>query len=371
MKKAVIGLMYGDEGKGITTDYVASQTPNPIVVRFSGGHQAGHMVHHNGVRHVFSNFGSATLRGIPTYWSKYCTVDPTAVLNEYDVLKENGINPTLYIDPECPVTTPFDKHYNQNAESTLAHGTCGVGFGATIEREENHRHLIFQDLFNPTVLAIKLKMIKEYYHNVDLSKKLIDSFIIDCRDMLNIVKCKTYSITTGYNVIYEGSQGLLLDKDIGFFPHVTRSNTDDTNIKKIDGLMNYTFDHEFYLVTRAYQTRHGNGPMTNEDLGDNGIEVNPTDTNKDHPYQGKFRRTILDLDLLKYAYNNIISIRACTHHLVITCLDHVEGNWALTENGVTEWFSNEDDFVERIHRALPDCKKVIRVRSDKTKNIKE
>lgn len=91
MRKAVIGLGFGDEGKGITTDYLCSKTKNPLVVRFCGGSQVGHTVVHNGIRHVFSSFGSGTLRGVPTYWSHKCALDPIGMLNELDVLKEKGI----------------------------------------------------------------------------------------------------------------------------------------------------------------------------------------------------------------------------------------------------------------------------------------
>ena len=69
----IIGLGFGDEGKGLITDYFCSKLKNPLVIRFSGGHQVGHTVIYNDIRHMFSNFGSGTLRNIPTYWSKFCT----------------------------------------------------------------------------------------------------------------------------------------------------------------------------------------------------------------------------------------------------------------------------------------------------------
>src|SRR5574343_932195 len=105
--KACIGLGFGDEGKGITVDYLASQSPDSLVVRYSGGQQAGHTVCLNGIRHVFSNFGSGSLRGLPTYWSEHCTVDPVGIMNELNILTEQGINPILYIDGNAPVTTPY------------------------------------------------------------------------------------------------------------------------------------------------------------------------------------------------------------------------------------------------------------------------
>jgi adenylosuccinate synthase len=92
--KIIIGLGFGDEGKGITTDYLCSQYPDgSIVVRFSGGQQAGHTVIHNGIKHVHSNFGSGTLRNIPSYFSEHCTVYPNTIKKERSVLLSKGIDP--------------------------------------------------------------------------------------------------------------------------------------------------------------------------------------------------------------------------------------------------------------------------------------
>lgn len=366
MKSVVLGLAFGDEGKGLTTDWLCSKAFNPLVVRFSGGHQAGHMVHHNGIRHVFSNFGSGTLRGVPTYWSKFCTVDPTAVLNELAVLRQNGIEPRLYIDPECPITTPFEKFVNRESLETNRHGTCGVGFGATIQREENHYHLRFKDLFYESVLNIKIKLIQQsYYCHTHFSQHEIDeidAFKEDCFELTQFAKIGSSSMLNHYDVVFEGSQGLLLDKDAGFFPHVTRSNTNLTNVTELNPLIS---ELHVYLVTRAYQTRHGNGPMTNENIPHN-IKINPNDTNHDHPFQGKFRRSVLDLDLLKYAIDSDPFLASVHKTLVVTCLDHVEAQWILTEHGEVLKFDNEDRFIEKIQDALQINGRCIRVRSDRT-----
>ncbi|MEM9930725.1 MAG: adenylosuccinate synthetase, partial [Bacteroidota bacterium] len=83
----VLGLAFGDEGKGVTTDYLCRQAERPLVIRFSGGHQAGHtVVSPQGRRHVFSNFGAGTLAGAPTFWSKYCTFHPVGYANEHESL---------------------------------------------------------------------------------------------------------------------------------------------------------------------------------------------------------------------------------------------------------------------------------------------
>lgn len=228
----VIGLGFGDEGKGITTDYLCSQSTNPLVVRFSGGQQAGHTVVHNGIRHVFSNFGSGTLRGVSTYWSKFCTVDPIGIVNELTDLIKKGLDPFLMIDSKCPVTTPYDARYNQIVDES--NGTCGVGVGSTIKREEDHYSLTFGDIYNPWILNNKLDSIKNYY----VTLKLDLTRFMECIDIIKNddthIRC-LYNIPTGYDYIYEGSQGLLLDKNIGFFPNVTRSNTGSKNILSIFG----------------------------------------------------------------------------------------------------------------------------------------
>ena len=115
MRAAVIGLGFGDEGKGMVTSYLSSYYKNPMVVRYSGGHQAGHTVHHNGINHTFANFGCGTLHGCPTYWSPYCTVEPVGLIREFSILAdklcEDFDSMKIYIHNDCPVTTPFDIHH--------------------------------------------------------------------------------------------------------------------------------------------------------------------------------------------------------------------------------------------------------------------
>jgi adenylosuccinate synthase len=319
----VLGLGFGDEGKGLTTSYLCSLVENPLVVRFNGGHQAGHTVVHNGNRHVFSSFGSGTLQDVPTYWSKNCTVYPTAVLNEFKVL--NNILPTLdrklmlYINPLCPVTTPYDVAYNQEVQNK--NGTVGVGFGATLERHENHYKLFMQDLFYEKVLIAKLKNIQEHYYYDKAFKKIeIESFLEDCGNMANNwIKIVDDSIMSEYYCIFEGAQGILLDQDFGFFPNVTRSNTTSKNaihLSKITGR-----PPQIFYVTRSYQTRHGKGFMTNE--GDKlHLSHNKNETNKNHEFQGEFRTSPLDLDLLNYALKcDSHFSEGLVKNLVITCTD--------------------------------------------------
>ena len=139
ISKVIIGAGFGDCGKGLVTNFLVFDLKSTLVVRFSGGQQAGHTVVEKGIRHVFSNFGSGTLKGIPTYWSRFCTVDPIGIVNEMADLIKKGVDPILFIDPSCPITTPYDVMHNQRTDND--NGTCGVGVGTTWQREQDHYYL--------------------------------------------------------------------------------------------------------------------------------------------------------------------------------------------------------------------------------------
>jgi adenylosuccinate synthase len=343
--KAIIGLGFGDEGKGLFTDYLCSQSSNPLVIRFSGGQQAGHTVVSNGIRHVFSNFGAGTLKNAPSYFSPFCTIDPVGIVNELIVLRDKGISPLLFIDIHCPVTTPYDIRYNQKNNK---HGSCGVGVGATFNREEHYYSLTFSDLFYPWVLQTKLELIKDFY--ADYEDINLSNFLECCDIITHSVHIKkTDFFPNNYNdYLFEGSQGLLLDKNYGFFPHVTRANTGTQNILSLLGHN----DLEVYLITRAYQTRHGDGPLSNKSLPHN-IQINPKETNITNPYQGVLRYALLDVSLLEYAINKDDYLRKnANKSLVITCLDHIQNEYRFTWQNSIIYCKNEAEFVGKISSIL-------------------
>jgi adenylosuccinate synthase len=340
---AVIGLGFGDEGKGVSVNSLCKQYRNSLVVRYSGGQQAGHTVVDRGISHVFSNFGSGTLRGKPTFWSKYCTFDPVGVVNEYMVLKQKGVIPVLYIDAKSPVTTPYDKVFNQTSNKTLNNGSCGVGVGATYKREENFHSLLVGDLEYKSVFLTKLNLIAKHY-GLEADTK----YFLECVEF--ILKHANFQIVNHIPMMYdtfvfEGSQGLLLDQNIGFYPHVTPSNVGTKNILEMG------FEPHIVMVTRAFQTRHGNGPMTNTNLGF--VPKNdPRETNVLNQYQGEFKKSMLDLDLLRYGISRDDFLRNHSKDLVITCLDLVENNYSYTLNGNVINHSDEDSFVRGIGENL-------------------
>lgn len=333
----VIGVGFGDEGKGLVTSALALQEPNSIVIRFGGGHQCGHnVVRNDGTSHVFSNFGSGSMYGIPTYWSKFCTIDPLGMKIEYDILKRKGITPKLIIDPMAMVTTPFDITWNIFRNNQNHHGSCGVGFGATIKRNERNYHLNAMDILYPQIFIQKLDLIKkdlgddffeEFYNKLEyhpLEFMEAVEWLRECPD----IQIKPINVYLYNHLIFEGHQGIMLDKDFGFFPHVTNSNT---TIKNIIDLGYYS--STVYYVTRAYQTRHGNGPMSNYDKKINLIN-NRAETNVHNKHQGKFRTGILDMNLVKYAVDcNRAINKPLKEKLVVTCVDQLESKWSFTQNG--------------------------------------
>ena len=353
----VVGLGFGDCGKGFTTDYLCLQHPNSIVVRFNGGHQAGHTVEVPELRHVFSNFGSGTLRGVPTYWSENCTVDPVGIMKELETLRE--YNPKLHLDMNCPIVTPYDKFYNQIHTRTIHDGTCGVGFGTTLQREEDLYSLKVIDLLFENVLKFKLAAIKKYYSDKyprPLGKELdydIDIFFKGVKTILNESNISIDDHIPEYNnYIFEGAQGMLLDKNIGFFPNVTRSNTTFNAAEKFIS-QHSEIKNQFivpYFVTRAYQTRHGNGPMTNEDR-ELKIKKDIIETNITGIYQGEFRRTILDLDLIHYGILKQ-NISNSNGNLMITCLDHLN-EYSYTMDGLLTTHVDKNAFISSIKYCFP------------------
>ena len=133
-----------------------------------------------------------------------------------------------------------------------------------------------------------------------------------------------------------------LFQHIGFFPHVTRGNTSVQNAYALG------FNPVIYAVTRAYQTRHGNGPMTNENIDiAQFIQQNPYEQNADDGHQGKFRRSVLDMDLLLYALHR----NGRTDNLVITCLDLIS-RYMYTLDKKLWIFKTENEFIASIQKLV-------------------
>lgn len=341
--KAILGLGMGDEGKGSLTEYLCSQDPeNTLVVRFSGGQQAAHTVNKGDIKHVFHHFGSGTLSRCPTYWSKYCTFNPMVLWDEYLELKAKGIDPKLYIHPDCAVTTPYDMYPSKDSQE-YRHGTTGHGIFRTKERHASGPALTLRDLVlspGPELDKV-LEDIRKYYDTEALDLERYWNSVFNIRSRLGTSLIIAYNPPVHEHIVFEGSQGLMLDEHIGHMPHCTPSDITPRPILE----MGYDLD-EIFLVTRAYQTRHGNGPMTNEKHSVKPIN-NEAETCTYNEYQGEFRTTVLDLDILRHAkvegIDNIVP-EGTTVNLVVTCMDQME-QYPVTFEGGKYLFFEPKSFI--------------------------
>lgn len=318
-----LGSGYGDEGKGLTVHNLC--TPDSLVVRFSGGQQAGHTVIHNGVKHIFSNFGSGTMKGCPAFFTEDTCIYPKTITREWRELVAKGFVPKLYVHPLAKVTTPYDVWAGRLSERKAQHGSCGLGIGATMKRNEGPVKLYAIDLLAPkALLSAKLEAISAYHGFDEMGRLLLDDqqiFIDDMEAFDEAVEnrrfdiCRFDQLPAHSNLVFEGSQGILLDMDHGAFPNVTYANTTSKNAWKYAGT-----DAEVYYITRCYSTRHGNGPFEESEIAlvNNGEEINVPNT-----WQGTFRKGEIDYGLLRHAINVDLSYHPADTkcNLVVTCVD--------------------------------------------------
>jgi adenylosuccinate synthase len=358
--KVVIGANFGDEGKGLMTDYFASQSSNSVVVRFNGGGQAGHtVVTPDGTEHVFSNIGSGSLNMVSTYLSRFFLVNPILFNMEYDVLQTSlggkdaffaGKKPRVYVDKGAILSTPYDMMLNQLAELSRGdakHGSCGMGISETVVRsdfDDSVFKITISDLLNFNELKPKLLYIRDYYVPQRLlelgitdipvefqsitSDELVESFIADCAKFINrVTVCELSILGLFENIVFEGAQGLLLDQDFEeYAPHITHSSTGFKNVSELLSEVPFDYDLEVCYVTRCYLTRHGEGPFPTEIEGLPYSKV-VDKTNIPNQWQGSLRFGLLDVDQLhKHVYGDLSKYgkSGINFALAVTCLDQVD-----------------------------------------------
>jgi len=272
--RVVIGANFGDEGKGLVTDWLCATQGADVVVRFNGGAQAGHtVVAPGGARHIFSHFGSGSFYGVPTFLSQFFVCNPIMFYKELDTLRETGIDiPKVFAHPQCLVTTFADMVFNQMREhrrGNKRHGSVGLGVHETMVRSEApHLKITMADLWNGVNLEPVLQEIcgkYSYYRTgqgFDKADLYIEKFIKGCEQFANdihplgIGQCK--------DPIFEGAQGLLLDQhNTDYFPHVTHSSTGMDNVRTLCAQSGIS-EIDAYYVSRSYLTRHGAGPLPGE-----------------------------------------------------------------------------------------------------------
>lgn len=353
--QAVIGAGWGDEGKGVVTDALSARLTergrDVTVVRSNGGAQAGHGVTlEDGRHHVFHHFGAGSFTGARTHLSRYFVSHPMVFFGELAALESKGASDLrVSVDPRSPITTPWDMAINQAIElarSTDKHGSCGLGFGETLERTEKGPRLVMADLWEPGIRD-RLMEIRDLWVParmsalgldtpdgplgavLDGSGGVLERFMEDLEQYaVRVRMLRDTTLGDCDAVVFEGAQGLGLDMDLGAFPHVTRSHTGVLNMISIAQEAGIEAIEAIY-VTRAYATRHGAGPLPH----DNGPQPLPgtrvTDrTNAANGWQDAIRYAPLDLrsmerridaDLARVAGSGV-SIDA---GIAVTCIDQL------------------------------------------------
>lgn len=340
--KVVIGANFGDEGKGLMTDYFCAEAikrnKSCIVALSNGGAQRGHtVVTPDGTRHVFHHFGSGTLVGVATYLSNQYIINPMTFRKEYEELEAMGFTPKVYAHWNCRWSTPYDMILNQIIEDSRGnkrHGSCGMGIWETIVRYNNYHPTCnntlrtFNELSPQSKLNWMKNLRKEYFEerlgkaDFDVWGKWIDifysdalayHFINDIRFMCKHITWTCSEILQSYDtVVFENGQGLLLDQNqTKYGDNTTPSNTGIQNPYEIINKYLPNANVEVCYVTRTYMTRHGAGNFESEC---NKAEINSLmedKTNVPNPYQGSIRYGWLNVsELAKRIKADINSIEA-------------------------------------------------------------
>lgn len=276
----VIGTQWGDEGKGKVVDWMTDHAQG--VVRFQGGHNAGHTLVIGGKKTVLRLIPSGILRpDVQVYIGNGVVLSPEALLAEIDELQANGVSveSRLKISEACPLILDHHVALDKAREAKRGNskiGTTGRGIGPAYEDKAARRALRVQDLFNPETFRVKLDEVLNY-HNFVLTQYFgaepVDAQVVFDKAMVLAPRIKQMVADVpsllqkanqeGKNLLFEGAQGALLDIDHGTFPFVTSSNCIAGAASPGAGVGPQRLQYVLG-ITKAYATRVGSGPFPTE-----------------------------------------------------------------------------------------------------------
>ncbi|MBB72067.1 MAG: adenylosuccinate synthase [Legionellales bacterium] len=370
----VLGSQWGDEGKGKIVDLLTEGVA--AVVRFQGGHNAGHTLVIDGEKTVLHLIPSGILRdGVQCLIGNGVVVSPAALLNEITTLEDKSVpvRERLRISGACPLILPYHIALDNAREEALgkdAIGTTGRGIGPAYEDKAARRSLRIDDLLDEQAFATKLQhvmayhnFVLEHYHKAEpcsyqqvLDETLsmaetLKPLIADIPELLHKYRAE------GKALLFEGAQGTLLDIDHGTYPFVTSSNTTAGGTATGSGFGPLYLDY-ILGITKAYTTRVGSGPFPTElhdeqgrHLAERGHEFGAT--------TGRPRRCgwFDAVALRRAAYVNSLSGLCITKLDVLDGLDTIQVCTGYRVNG-NEVASEEVDFsafetVEPVYESLP------------------
>ena len=295
----VLGTQWGDEGKGKIVDLLTEKAD--LVVRFQGGHNAGHTLVIGGKKTVLHLIPSGILHeNVQCLIGNGVVLSPAALLHEMDGLIAEGIpvEQRLKLSPACPLILPYHIALDQARETARGNakiGTTGRGIGPAYEDKVARRGLRLGDLANPSNFEVNLEsqldyhnfMLEHYYKADPVDKQLVLAETLAVADrllpmMLDVTAALHDARTAGKSILFEGAQGSLLDIDHGTFPFVTSSNTTAGGAATGTGVGPLHLDYVLG-ITKAYTTRVGSGPFPTElfcevgrHLGEKGNEFGAT-----------------------------------------------------------------------------------------------
>ena len=310
MNKAVIGLQWGDEGKGKIVDYLSEKFD--LVARYQGGNNAGHTVIVEDVTYKLNLIPSGVIRGKVCFLGQGIVLDPDHFLKEYQQICEKISNPNIYLSSNIPLILPYHKQLDKINESILTGedkiGTTAKGIGPAYQDKVGRKSIKLYDLKSLDKIKEKLESIKKFYDpvlnayqeeaiNIDQYLTILDSFY---KEVGSLIVDNSF-IKKNFNkqkILFEGAQGALLDLDHGSYPFVTSSNTISSNIMIGSGLQ---VDYQTVGIFKAYATRVGNGPFPSELLDQIGDYIAETGVEYGTVTKRKRRCGWLDLVSLKYS----------------------------------------------------------------------
>jgi len=277
----VIGTQWGDEGKGKIVDWLTD--PAQGVVRFQGGHNAGHTLVIGGKKTVLHLIPSGILREkVDCFIGNGVVVSPQALVEEMDELASagaRGVVARLSISEACPLILPYHSALDQAREAAKGEkkiGTTGRGIGPAYEDKVARRAIRLQDLFDSKRFAEKLRellefhnfVLKNYYRfgEIDYQKTLDETMALAPRLaplIADVPRALYHANRAGKNLLFEGAQGSLLDIDHGTYPFVTSSNCVAGAAAAGAGIGPMHL-HYVLGITKAYSTRVGGGPFPTE-----------------------------------------------------------------------------------------------------------
>jgi adenylosuccinate synthase len=276
----VVGTQWGDEGKGKIVDWLTDRAQG--VVRFQGGHNAGHTLVIAGKKTVLHLIPSGILRGgVQCYIGNGVVLSPEALVHEMDELEAAGVEVAaqMRISEACPLILPYHVAIDQAREAAKGEqkiGTTGRGIGPAYEDKVARRAIRLQDLFKPVRFAEKLQELLDYHNfllekfykqpKIEFQKTLDEAMELAPRIaplVADVPRALYDANRMGKNLLFEGAQGSLLDIDHGTYPYVTSSNCVSGAAAAGAGIGPMHL-HYVLGITKAYSTRVGSGPFPTE-----------------------------------------------------------------------------------------------------------